>query len=42
MFEIGNPKSNKWINDNISLVAKEVNSVTKEKLFDQIKELNDL
>lgn len=41
IFQTGNPKANKWIKDNIALVAKEVNAVTKKKVFDLIAKWND-
>jgi hypothetical protein len=41
MFQTGNPKANKWIRDNILLVAKEVDKTTKSKVFDVITQMND-
>lgn len=41
IFQTWNPKANKWIKDNIALVAKEVNAVTKKKVFDLIAKWND-
>ena len=41
VFQTGDPKSNKWIRDNIILVAKSVDKTTKELVFDTIAKGND-
>lgn len=41
IFQVWSPKANKWIRDNIILVAKEVNATTKKKVFDTIERMND-
>jgi hypothetical protein len=38
MFETGSDNINRWIRDNIAMVAKEVDDVTKSKVFDIIEE----
>jgi hypothetical protein len=38
MFETGSNNINRWIRDNIAMVAKEVDDVTKSKVFDIIEE----
>ena len=41
MFEIWNPKINKYIKDNIERLAKEVDETTKNAVFDLIAKWND-
>jgi len=40
LFATWAPQTNKWIRDNILLVAKEVNKTTKNKVFDIIETMN--
>jgi hypothetical protein len=41
-FQVWDPESNKYIRDNISRVAKEVDEFTKNEIFEMIEVWNDL
>lgn len=40
IFDVGNTDINKWIRDNVKRIAKDVDDVTREKIFDVIEEGN--